>query len=78
MLYEPTLKQAMLDVLENRMSSIADCIQMLYAQGYIPNKNKITIVDWSSIIFAAYENIDVFTKEQQDNLDVIYNKVLKL
>ena len=45
MLYEPKLKQAMLDVLEDRMSGIADCIQVLFAEGYIPNKNKITILN---------------------------------
>ena len=78
MLYEPNLKQAMLDVLENRMSGIADCIVVLFEQGYIPNKNKMTILDWSAILIDAYENIDVLSAEQHDKLDRIYNKVLKL
>lgn len=78
MLYDDKLKQAMLDVLENRISSIADCIQVLLSEGYIPNKNKITILNWSSILIDAYENIDVLSKEQQNKLDIIYNKVLKL
>ena len=78
MLYDTKLKQAMLDVLENRMSGIADCIQVLLAEGYIPNKNKITILNWSAILIDAYENINIFSEEQQRNLDVIYNKVLKL
>ena len=78
MLYDTKLKQVMLDVLENRMSGIADCIQVLLAEGYIPNKNKITILNWSAILIDAYENINIFSEEQQRNLDVIYNKVLKL
>ena len=78
MLYEDNLKQAMLDVLNDRVSGIADCIVVLLDQGYLPNKNKVTIIDWSSILIDAYENIDVFTKEQQDRLDNIYNRVLKL
>lgn len=78
MLYEPKLKQAMLDALENRMSGIADCIQVLFAEGYIPNKNKMTILNWSSILIDAYENIDVLSSEQQKKLDNIYNKVIKL
>lgn len=78
MLYEPKLKQAMLDVLENRMSSIADCIQVLFEEGYIPNKKKFTVLDWTSILIDAYENIDVLSKEQQNQLDIIYNNVLKL
>ena len=78
MLYEPNLKQAMLDVLEDRISSIADCIQALFDQGYIPSKNKMTILNWSSILIDAYENVDVLSKEQQEKLDNVYNKVLKL
>jgi hypothetical protein len=78
MLYEPKLKQAMLDVLEERMSGIADCIQILFDNGYIPNKNKMTILNWSAILIDAYENVDVLSKEQQDKLDNLYNRVLKL
>ena len=78
MMYESNLKQAMLDVLENRMSGIADCIQVLFDSGYIPNKNKMTILNWTAILIDAYENVDVLSKEQQSNLDIIYNKVLKL
>lgn len=78
MLYEPKLKQVMLAVLENRMAGIADCITALLDEGYIPNKNKFTIFDWTAILIDAYENIDVLTEEQHDNLDILYNKVLKL
>ena len=78
MLYEQKLKQAMLDVLEERMSGIADCIQILFDNGYIPNKNKMTILNWSAILIDAYENVDVLSKEQQDKLDNLYNRVLKL
>ena len=78
MLYEPKLKQAMLDVLKQRMSGIAECIQILFDNGYIPNKNKMTILNWSAILIDAYENVDVLSKEQQDKLDNLYNGVLKL
>lgn len=78
MLYEPNLKQAMLDVLEERMSGIADCIIVLMDNGYTPNKNKMTILNWSAILIDAYENVDVLDSEQQHNLDNLYNKVLKL
>ena len=78
MLYEPTLKDAMLDVLENRMSGIADCIQILFDNGYIPNKNKMTILNWTAILIDAYQNIDILSIEQHNKLDNIYNKVLKL
>lgn len=78
MLYDEKLKEAMLDILENRMSGIADCIQVLFEEGYVPNKNKTTILNWSNILINAYESIDILTKEQQDKIDVIYNKVMNL
>lgn len=78
MLYEPVLKDTMLDILNKRLSGIADCIMVLFDNGYIPNKNKYTILNWSSILIDAYENVDVLTKEQQNKLDIIYNKVLSL
>jgi len=78
MLYESNLKQTMLDVLENRVSGIADCILVLFDNGYTPNKNKMTILDWCSILIDAYENIDVLSEEQHKKLDNLYNKVIKL
>ena len=78
MLYEPKLKQTMLAVLENRTAGIADCITALLNEGYIPNKNKYTIFDFTAILIDAYENIDVLTEEQHEKLDILYNKVLKM
>ena len=78
MLYESDLKEAVLDTLEIRVSSIADCIIALINEGYIPNKNKMTILNWSSILIDAYENIDILSKEQQDAIDRIYNTVIQL
>lgn len=78
MLYEPDLKDTMLDVLENRMSGIADCIQVLFDNGYIPNKNKMTILNWTAILIDAYENVDVLSIKQHNKLDNLYNRVLKL
>ena len=78
MLYDEELKQTMLDVLEQRVSGIADSINALVEEGYVPNRNKKTLLDWNIILIHAYENVDIMTKEQQQNLDVIYNKVLKM
>ena len=78
MLYRSKNKEAMLDILEHRMSGVADCIVVLLDGGYIPNKNKYTILDWSAILIDAYENIDVLSEEQHKKLDSLYNRVLKL
>lgn len=78
MLYEEKLRNAMLDVLQHRISGIADSIQVLVNEGFSPNKNKSTILAWSSILIDAYENVDILSEEQHHKLDRIYNKVLKL
>lgn len=78
MLYDENLKTTMVGVLEDRVPAIAASVNALVENGYVPNKRKRTILDWSIIMIHAYENIDVFEKEQQDKLDVLYNKVLKL
>ena len=77
MMYESYLNKAMLDVLENRMSGIADSITVLIDKGYIPNKNKMTILNWTPILIDAYENIVLFTEEQQNKLDKLYEKIIK-
>lgn len=78
MLYEPNLKEAMLDILNERLSGIADSIVTLLEHGYIPNKNKSIVLNWSSILIDAYENIDVLNKQQQESLDNLYNRIIKL
>lgn len=77
MMYESYLNKAMLDVLENRMSGIADSILVLIDKGYVPNKNKMTILNFTPILINAYENIALFTEEQQNKLDKLYDKIIK-
>ena len=62
MLYDNSIKDSVLDTLNNRVSSIADCIVSLFDNGYNPNKNKYVILTWSSILIDAYDNIDLFTE----------------
>lgn len=76
MLYKEELKEAVLDSLETRRSSTADVVLTLINQGYNPNKSKNVILQWSSILIDAYENIDLFSREQQNKLEIIVNKIL--
>ena len=77
MMYESYLNKTMLDILENRISGIADSITVLIDKGYIPNKNKMTILNWTPILIDAYENIVLFTEEQQNKLNNLYEKIIK-
>ncbi len=78
MLYDNSIKDSVLDTLNNRVSSIADCIVSLFDNGYNPNKNKYVILTWSSILIDAYDNIDLFTEEQHKKLDRLYNKIMTM
>ena len=78
MLYNAEKKQNMLDTLNNRVSSIVDVCVALVNEGYIPNKNKFTIIDWTSILIDSYENIDILSEDQHKKLDRLFNKILKM
>ena len=78
MLYDAEKKKDMLDALNNRVSSIVDVCVALVQEGYIPNKSKQTKLSWSIIMINAFENIDVLSVEQHNNLEELYNKVMML
>lgn len=78
MLYDDKVKQAVVGTLEDGVLAIAIHMINLLEQGYLPNKNKTTILNWSNILIHAYENIDVLSEEQHRKLDILYNKVVKL
>lgn len=76
--YDSVLKKQVLDSLENRLSSIALSIEKLSEQGYISSLENIDILNMTTMLIQAYNNIELFSKERQDELDIIYNKLLKL
>jgi hypothetical protein len=78
MLYDAEKKQDMLDTLENRVSSIVDVCIALINEGYIPNKNKTVKLSWSAILIDAFNNIDVLSAEQHNELEELYSKVMSL
>lgn len=78
MLYDVEKKQMVLDTLENRVSSIVDVCIALIQEGYIPNKNKSVKLSWSVILIDAFNNIDVLSIEQHNELEELYSKVMSL
>lgn len=78
MLYDVEKKQMVLDTLENRVSSIVDVCIALIQEGYIPNKNKNVKLSWSVILIDAFNNIDVLSIEQHNELEELYSKVMSL
>ena len=74
-MYNDVIKKNILDDLESKAISIVNTSIALASQGYLVNKSKYIRLDWSSILLHAFENIDIFSKEQQNNIERLYNKV---
>lgn len=74
-MYNDVIKKNILDDLESKAMSIVNTSIALASQGYLVNKSKYIRLDWSSILLHAFENIDIFNEEQQNNIERLYNKV---
>lgn len=78
MLYNGQIKEATLETLANRVSSVANIILSLIEEGYIPNRNKQIKIQLGLMLIDAFENIDVLNIEQHRKLENIYNKFISL
>ena len=74
-MYDNGLKNIAIRNLEQKAIGIVQTTVALTAQGYIVNRAKQTRLQWSSILLHAFENIDVLTPEQQNYIEVLYNKI---
>ena len=73
-MYNDVIKKNILDDLESKAMSIVNTSIALASQGYLVNKSKYIRLDWSSILLHAFENIDIFSEEQQHKIELLYNK----
>ena len=74
-MYNDVIKKNILDDLESKAMNIVNTSIALASQGYLVNKSKYIRLDWSSLLLHAFENIDIFSKEQQNNIERLYNQV---
>lgn len=70
------IKQAMLESLNAKSSSIANCIVELSEQGYIPNNAKLVKLNWLFLMQEAIKQDSFYNEEQVNNIKVIYNKLV--
>lgn len=75
MSYNVKLKDTIVSTLENRVLTIVDSIIKLTSEGYKINNNKIVNFNISLLLINAFENIEVFNENQQENLEMIFNKI---
>ena len=74
-MYDNGLKDIAIRNLEQKAIGIVQTTVALTAQGYIVNRAKQTRLQWSSILLHVFENIDILTPEQQNYIEVLYNKI---
>ena len=77
-MYNDELRKTIITDLESKELSIINTVIVLASQGYVVNRVKYIKLDWASIILNAFENINVFSKEQQHKIELLYNKLSKL
>lgn len=77
-MYNDKLRKSIITDLESKELSIVNTIAVLASQGYVINQAKHIKLDWTSIILNAFENINVFSEEQQHKIELLYNKISTL
>lgn len=65
-----------LGTLQDRVSSVSNVIVKLLEEGYIPNANKHTTINFASILIDCYENIEIMTGEQEKKLNNLFNLIV--
>ena len=77
-MYNDELCKNIITDLESKELSIVNTAVVLASQGYIVNRAKYIKLDWTSIVLNAFENINIFSEEQQHKLELLYNKLSTL
>ena len=77
-MYNDDLRKSIITDLESKELNIVNTVVVLASQGYVINQAKHIKLDWTSIILNAFENINVFSEEQQHKIELLYNKLSKL
>ena len=74
-MYNDEFRKNIITDLESKELSIVNAAVVLASQGYIVNRAKYIKLDWASIIINSFENINVFSEEQQHKIEHLYNKL---
>lgn len=77
-MYNDEIRKTIITDLEGKEISIIENAIFLATQGYVVNRAKYLKLDWTSIILNAFENINVFSEEQQHKIELLYNKLSTL
>lgn len=73
-MYNDDLRKSIITDLESKKLSVVNTVVVIASQGYVINQAKHIKLDLASIILNAFENINVFSEEQQHKIELLYNK----
>lgn len=77
-MYNDSLSSNIINNLEQKIINIVKTNISLTEQGYVVNKVKKCRLDWNGILLNAFENINIFSEEQQLAIERLYNNVNKI
>lgn len=73
-MYNDDLRKSIITGLKSKELSVVNTVVVLASQGYVINQAKHIKLDLANIILNAFENINVFSEEQQHKIELLYNK----
>lgn len=73
-MYNDELRKIIITDLESKELSIVNTAIVLASQGYVVNRAKYIKLNLANIILNAFENINIFSEEQQHKIELLYNK----
>lgn len=72
-MYNDDLKNTIINNLEEKEINLCNTVTVLSSQGFVVNKTKGIKIKFCSILIHLFENIDLFTEEEQTNIENLYN-----
>lgn len=73
-MYNDELRKTIITDLESKELSIVNTAIVLASQGYVVNRAKYIKLNLANIILNTFENINIFSEEQQHKIELLYNK----
>lgn len=75
---EKFIDERLTSEVRKRQIVLAENAAMMASLGFLLNANSENVLSFTSILIDAYENLELFDKSQKRNLNLIYNKVIKI
>lgn len=76
-MHDEAISNKFIEDLEQKAINVIKVNVALTAQGYVVNKAKKVALEWSSILLNAFENIAIFSDEQQQSIEHLYYNLMK-